>query len=137
MKNIYNTLFITLAAAFLFTSCIEETFPKGSTLTKDQLEQSEEALSFMLNGVPTALSRANAAGYYTTYSWQGDFGLPALHFALEMMLEDVTFTGEMGYFWFPHWYQNNAQGSDYIYAAYFWYSYYPWIKLTRLLGIQP
>lgn len=136
MKNIFKTIFITLAAAVLFTSCIEETFPKGSTLTKDQLEQSEEALSFMMNGVPTALSSANAAGYYTTYGWQGDFGIAALHFALETMLEDVTLTGEMGYFWFPHWYQNNAQGSDYIYAAYFWYSYYPWIKLVNdIIGL--
>ena len=136
MKNTFKIISIVLITGLLASSCIEETFPKGSTLTKDQIEQSEEALTYMMSGVPTALTSANAAGYYTTYGWQGDFGVPALHYALETMLEDFTLTGEMGYFWFPHWMQNNAQGSDYIYAAYFWYSYYPWIKLVNdIIGV--
>ena len=136
MKNIFKITLTVLITGLLFSSCIEETFPKGSTLTKDQIEQSEEALTYMMSGVPTALTSANAAGYYSTYGWQGDFGMPAIHYALETMLEDFTLSGEMGYFWFPHWMQNNAQGSDYIYAALFWYSYYPWIKLVNdIIGV--
>ena len=44
MKNTFKIISIVLITGLLASSCIEETFPKGSTLTKDQI-LSEVALS--------------------------------------------------------------------------------------------
>ena len=128
MKNIFKTAFI-LAAALLSAGCIEETFPKGSTVTKEQLDASEEAaLQYMLNGIPASMMNSGTAGFASTYGYHGDFGLPAIHFATESMLEDIAVLGEMGYYWFGSYYQNSSQGSDYIWCAFFWNQYYKWIK---------
>ena len=130
MKNIFKITLI-LTAAVLATGCIKETFPKGSTVTKEQLESSDEALSYMLSGIPAAMMNSGTAGFAGTYGYHGDFGIPAIHFATESMLEDIAVLGEMGYYWFGSYYQNNSQGSDYIWCAFFWNQYYQWIKLAN------
>ena len=130
MKNIFKISLI-LTAAVILTSCIEETFPKGSTVTKEQLESSDGALNYMLSGVPAAMMNAGTAGFASTYGYHGDFGISAIHLATESMLEDIAILGEMGYYWFGSYYQNSSQGSDYIWCAFFWNQYYKWIKLVN------
>ena len=130
MKNIYRLLLI-VSVATLSTGCIKETFPKGNTLTKEQLEQSDEALTHMLSGIPSAMTTTGTAGYFGTYGYHYDFGISAIHFALETMLEDIAILGELGYFWFNGWYQNIGQGPEYTSCAYFWQQYYKWIKLAN------
>ena len=67
MRNIFKTAFI-LAAALLSSGCIEETFPKGGTVTKEQLDASgEAALQYMLNGIPASMMNSGTAGIPTTY----------------------------------------------------------------------
>ena len=48
MKNITYKISLLLSAALIASGCIKETFPKGGTITQDQLEQSGNALSHML-----------------------------------------------------------------------------------------
>ena len=130
MKNIFKISLI-LTAAILSSGCIKETFPKGGTVTKEQLESTDKALTYMLSGIPAAMMNSGTAGFASTYGYHGDFGIPAIHFATESMLEDIAVLGEMGYYWFGAYYQNTSQGSDYIWCAFFWNQYYKWIKLIN------
>ena len=128
MKNIFKTLFIS-SALILSAGCVKETFPKGGTITKEQLEGSGNHLQYMLSGIPAAMMNPGTAGYAS--SFHGDFGIPAIHFATETMLEDLTFLGELGYSHFRYWHQNLGQGADYLYCTFFWKLYYKWIHLAN------
>lgn len=129
MKNIIVKSFVLAAVAVLSASCIKETFPQGSTVTQAQLSESTDALSAMLNSIPSSMTSANAAGYMSSYSSQFDFGIPAIHMATDSMCEDIAVMGSNpGYYWFGAWIGDNNQGERYIYCAYFWDCYYPWIK---------
>ena len=130
MKNIFKISLI-ISALILTCGCIKETFPKGSTVTKEQLEMSDNALNYMLSGVPAAMMNSGTAGFASTYGYHGDFGISAIHMATESMLEDIAILGELGYYWFSAYYQNTSQGSDYIWCAFFWNQYYKWIKLVN------
>ena len=130
MKNIFKISLI-VSALILTCGCIKETFPKGSTVTKEQLEMSDNSLNYMLSGVPAAMMNSGTAGFASTYGYHGDFGIAAIHMATESMLEDIAILGELGYYWFSAYYQNTSQGSDYIWCAFFWNQYYKWIKLVN------
>lgn len=131
MKNISIKITAIVSAVLISAGCISETFPKGSTLTSEQVDNSEYALSYLVNGIPSAMMAAGTAGYATQYNYHADFGIPAIHLMTEAMLEDLTVGGELGYFWFSAFLQNLSMGSDYIYIAYFWDCYYTWIKQTN------
>ena len=131
MKNILIKTIAILFVVLLPASCVKETFPKGSTVTKDQLEGSEQSLTYMLSGIPAAMMNSGASGYYSSYGIHCDYGIAAIQLATESMLEDIAVLGEMNYFWFGSWMQNSSQGSDYIWCAYFWDLYYKWIKLAN------
>ena len=129
MKYIYKITICTLTAVAL-SGCVKETFPKGSTLTKEQLEQSEDAISYMLSGIPSAMTKTGTGGFYSTYGWHFDFGLPAIQLATETMLEDIAIN-DVNYYWLAGYYQNQSQGSDYAMCQFFWSQYYEWIKLAN------
>ena len=118
MKTIYKLLLI-VSVALLSVGCIKETFPKGSTVTQEQLEQSDEVLKYMLSGIPAAMGSTGASGFFSTYGYHYDFGISSIHYALEAMLEDLAILGELGYFWWNGWYQNLGQGPEYTSCAYF------------------
>lgn len=131
MKNIIYKVSLMAAVILLSAGCIKETFPKGSTVTKEQLGQSDKALTYMLSGIPAAMMNSGTAGFYSTYGYHGDFGISAIHLATESMLEDIAILGELGYYWFGSYYQNVSQGPEYIWCAFFWNQYYKWIKLAN------
>lgn len=131
MKNIIIKSLAILAVAVFASGCIKEIFPKGDTLTSEQVAASENGLAYMVNGIPAAMMTSGTAGYATKYGFHGDFGISAIHLMTESMLEDLVVLGETGYYWFGAWLQNMSQGSDYIYCAYFWDCYYAWIKLAN------
>ena len=129
IKNIYKITICALATIVL-SSCVKETFPKGNTLTKEQLEKSDEAISYMLSGIPSAMTKTGTGGFYSTYGWHFDFGLPAIQLATETMLEDIAIN-DINYYWLAGYYQNQSQGSDYAQCQFFWSQYYEWIKLAN------
>ncbi|MGM9734858.1 MAG: RagB/SusD family nutrient uptake outer membrane protein [Candidatus Cryptobacteroides sp.] len=129
MKNIQKISILLAAAGLLASGCIKETFPTGATQTKDQVAQQPSAIDGILNSIPSAMISTGTAGYLSTYGYQYDFGIGALHLATDNMLEDVATLGvEPGYNWFGTWAICKSQGSDYVPCAYFWDCYYPWIK---------
>ena len=130
MKNILKISLIGLVATTL-SGCIKETFPKGSTVTEDQLTQSDGAIGYMLSGIPSAMTKAGTGGYYSTYGWQFDFGLSSIQMCTETMLEDIAVLFEVGYFWYSGFYQNQGMGSDYALCSFTWDQYYEWIKLAN------
>lgn len=131
MKNIFHKTILTATVVLLSAGCIKETFPKEGAITKEQLEQTEEAIVHMLSGIPSAMTMTGSSGFLNTYGYHYDFGVSAIHFATESMLEDIAVLEELGYFWFNIWYQNLGQGPEFTPAAYFWYQYYQWIKLAN------
>lgn len=122
--------YISIAVALvLATGCIKETFPKGSTQTSAQVAQSSSALAAMVNAIPSSMTTTDFLGYLSNYGDHTDFGYPGIAFRTENMLEDLVTSGENPYYNRALAYaQNQAQGSVYIYCAYFWDAYYTYIK---------
>ena len=128
MKNIFIKSLAILSAAFIAAGCIDETFPTGGTITSEQLDASPNSLQYLVNGIPSAMMASGTAGYASQYGYHADFGIAGIHLMTESMLEDLTVSGELGYYWFGAFFQNVAMGADYIYCSYFWDCYYGWIK---------
>ena len=83
MKNIFIRSFAILAAVIVAAGCIKETFPKGSTLTSGQIESSDNALAYLVNGIPAAMMTSGTVGYANQYGFHGDFGIGAIHMMTE------------------------------------------------------
>ena len=122
--------YISIAVGvILATGCVKETFPQGSTQTSAQVAQSASALQAMVNAIPSSMTTTDFLGYLSNYGDHTDFGFPGIAFRTENMLEDLVTSGENPYYNRALAYaQNQAQGSTYIYCAYFWDAYYTYIK---------
>ena len=126
MKNYILKYSAAFAACVLAVSCIEETFPEGSTVTGDQLSQSDAALQSLVNSIPVAM---NQTGYTTSSTdYHFDFGKPGMGLIFDMSLEDVIFPSNPGYNWFTYYATMNKVGPDNFIPSYFWTGYYKWIK---------
>lgn len=136
MKKIIIKSLVVLSAVLVSAGCIKETFPTGSTITADQIANSPNALQYMVNGIPSAMMASGTGGYASSYGAHFDYGIAALHYMTDAMLEDLTLGGDLGYFWFGAHFQNVAMGAQYIYNAYFWDCYYAWIKLANDIILQ-
>ena len=131
MKNIFTRTFAILLVAVIAAGCVKETFPTGGSVTSEQIDASPNALQYMVNGIPSAMMASGTAGYASQYGYHADFGIAGIHLMTEAMLEDLTVSGDLGYWWFGAFTQNVSMGADYIYCAYFWDCYYTWIKLAN------
>jgi hypothetical protein len=122
--------YISIAVGvILATGCVKETFPQGSTQTSAQVAQSASALQAMVNAIPSSMTTTDFLGYVSNYNDHTDFGFPGIAYRTENMLEDMVTSGENPYYNRALAYaQNQAQGSTYIYCAYFWDAYYTYIK---------
>ena len=129
--RIISIILAGLAASSVMTGCIEETYPMGSTQREDQVVNSDLALAGMANGIPASMMKMNTSGYYAQYGTQIDFGIPALHIATDLMLEDIAFAGNFNALQFYFYPYNIGQGDDEWPVAYFWSCYYTWIKLCN------
>ncbi len=117
MKNILKFITASALSLALFSSCIQDVVPTDG-LTSEQVK--EGYLTEMVNGIPVSMI---AIG-----SDHNDFGYPALMIIRELMLEDMTFGGEIGYAWmWFSWVQNQSQGKTGANTV-IWAYYYPWIK---------
>ena len=131
MNKIIIKSFAILSVVLVAAGCIKETFPKSGSITTEQQQSSPNALQYMVSGIPAAMMASGTAGYASSYGAHFDYGIPAIHMMTESMLEDLTVSGDLGYFWFGAYFQNVSMGADYIYNAYFWDCYYAWIKLAN------
>ena len=115
-----------LAVFALGTSCIQETFPEGGTVTESQVSANPNALLAMANAIPVNMVTSYTGG------WDYDhwcFGIASLHIATDEMLGDQATMGDNPYYnRYYAWAMDRSQGSTYVYCAYFWEVYYMWIK---------
>lgn len=132
MRNILLKSFSVLTACVFAAGCIQETFPEGATQTASQVAESAFALDGMLKGLPASMNTTNTMGYYSNYGTHTDFGIGAIHLMTEFMLNDLATMGDNPFYnrFYANCY-NQAQGSRYIYCAYYWDSYYTWIKIAN------
>lgn len=127
MKKIINIFFILAMSALALTSCIEETFPEGDTVTSEQIGSSISALEAALNGVPAQMTQ----GYliYGSQVHETDIAYPQFMIAQTEMLGDMyPLGGNTGYDWFAPYNTFNSNVGE---TSYF--SYLPWFTLYKFV----
>ena len=127
MKKISKILFILAVSALVLNSCIEETFPEGSTATSEQIGASASALEASLNGIPSQMSK----GYfvYDAQVHETDMSYPQLMIAQTEMLGDMYPLGEnSGYDWY-----RNYNTFDRAFGETSYFAYLPWFTLYKLI----
>lgn len=130
-RYIYKSILV-LASLAVAAGCIKETFPEGGSQVKDQVSNSPFALNGILRGLPSSMTATNTAGYVSTYGDHTDFGIGAIHLMTEFMLNDLATLSDNPYYnRFYSSSMNQNQDNRYIYCAYYWQTYYPWIKICN------
>ena len=122
MKRNFMRFISILAAVVFVASCIQETYPEGSTIVE------EPSIEELLNGLPADMSAAGASGFYASTGMHVDFGLPSIHIMTDCMLEDMAICGNGRYFQYNNYAMNLGMGADGAYASYFWLVYYKGIR---------
>ena len=129
MTKIYSVM--ALSAAFLLTSCIEETFPESDNATAEQVGASAAALEGSLNGIPSQMS----LGYYVYEDQvhETDMAYPQFCIAQTEMLGDMYPLGSnSGYDWYRNYNTFAANVGETSYFAYLpWFTLYRFIKASN------
>ena len=124
----FNILLLLLATSLLMlNSCIEETFPEGSTATSEQIGASASALEASLNGIPSQMTQ----GYYVydDQVHETDMSYPLFMIAQTEMLGDMYPLGSnSGYDWYRNYNTFNGAFGENSYFAYL-----PWFTLYKLI----
>ena len=127
MKKFNKILFILAVSALALNSCIDETFPEGSTATSGQIGASASALEASLNGIPSQMSK----GYfvYDEQVHETDMSYPQFMIAQTEMLGDMYPLGSnSGYDWY-----RNYNTFDRAFGETSYFSYLPWFTLYKLV----
>ena len=127
MKKFNKILFILAVSALALNSCIDETFPEGSTATSGQIGASASALEASLNGIPSQMSK----GYfvYDEQVHETDMSYPLFMIAQTEMLGDMYPLGSnSGYDWY-----RNYNTFDRAFGETSYFSYLPWFTLYKLV----
>lgn len=122
MKKIFYSL-LTVTAAMALTSCLEETFPEGSTVTEEQLGEVASGLESAVRGIPARMQQ----GYlvYGEQVHETDMAYPQFMIAQTEMLGDMYPLGSnSGYDWY-----RNYNTCDRIYGSTSYFSYLPYRTL--------
>ena len=117
---------MALAAAFVLTGCIDETFPESETATQEQVGASPTALEASLRGIPAKM----VEGYlvYGEQTHETDMAYPQLMLAQTEMMGDLFPGGDPGYDWYSAY---NTCARDFGENTY--YAYLPWFTLYQFI----
>lgn len=128
MNNIYKLVALVLGTSVLATSCIQETFPMGSTATADQVQESTFAADGMIAAIPATLVTNNVNGG----DYHDDFGYPTIFGTFDRAIGEIfpsnAYSGGNQYydrFQFYH-YQRSIGPTGY--CGIVWYNYYSFLK---------
>jgi hypothetical protein len=127
MKKFNILLLLLVTSLLMFNSCIEETFPEGSTATSEQIGASASALEASLNGIPSQMTQ----GYYVydDQVHETDMSYPQFMIAQTEMLGDMYPLGSnSGYDWYRNYNTFNGAFGENSYFAYL-----PWFTLYKLI----
>ncbi len=127
-----NKLFslIALAAIFVLTGCIDETFPESETATQEQVSASPTAFEASLRGIPAKM----VEGYlvYGEQTHETDMAYPQFMLAQTEMLGDMFPGGDPGYDWYQSYNVLNRDFGDNTYFAYLpWFTLYKFVKYAN------
>lgn len=130
-SKILTTAFVAVAATLALSGCIRETFPKESTITKEQLMggQMDVVATNLLKGIPSSMMYVSLG----SEGMHGDFGYHGMGIGNDQAAQTVVTNG---------WSLGNAPAYNRFYpsawgrmyaengymASYAWYTYYPVIK---------
>ena len=127
MKNIINKILILFTAAFVWTGCIEETYPESQAILKDQV-----TIEGLVNSFSVTMMTPDMCQFLSSYGSQADFGIPAIHIMTDAMCEDIAVMGSNpGYFQFYPWAYNLGMDDQSWPTGYFWEHYYAYIKIAN------
>ena len=95
MKNILKFVSAAVLGAVVLNSCIQETFPMGSTATTEQVGSSASALEASVNGIPAQMSQ----GYlvYGNQTYENDMAYPSYMITFAEMTGEMYAVGDAGY----------------------------------------
>lgn len=122
MKKIFYSL-LTVFAAMALTSCLEEAFPEGGTVTEKQLGEVASGLEAAVKGIPARMQQ----GYlvYGEQEHETDMAYPQFMIAQTEMLGDMYPLGSnSGYDWY-----RNYNTCDRIYGKTSYFSFLPYRTL--------
>lgn len=127
-SKILTVAFVALCATLALSGCIRETYPKESTITKDQLMGSKDAGANLLKGISRGVLAPAYGGWEHT-----DFGFPSVgvycdHAAQIICTNGWTMGNAPAYNRFYHGAWGKGYGATGWMPVHFWYTYYPQIK---------
>ena len=118
-------------AALALTGCIKEAYMSGNVLTASDVEA--VGIDQNVNGLAVEMMGAGLSGFYGTYGFHIDFGIPSIHIMTDSMLEDLVMCGDYDYNQYNNYAMNLGQGSSGAYPSYFWVCYYKWIHSANVI----
>lgn len=128
MNKLYYVL--ALAAVFVLTGCIDETFPESDSATQEQVEALPSAFEATLRGISAKM----VEGYlvYGDQVHETDMSYPQFMLAQTEMLGDIFPGDEPGYDWYStynHFSRNFGEDSYFAYIPFF--TIYQLVKTTN------
>lgn len=139
MKNIFKTVLAVACVAILASSCIKETFPQSSRVTKDQVAAAPGSYDLFVDGVTSSLVGQFIYGGNSNKR-ANDFGLPSFYLYWDLMGNDLV-PPALCNGWFDSWYCIDHLGPTWANSQYAWTYYYGWIKscndVITLAGEDP
>lgn len=120
MKKIIIATLAFCAAAFLLSSCIEETFPTHVAST-EQVAESTTALEALANATASYMNAYNILA--ATSAGSTDYGYPAIMTSRDVMGNDFP-VSKTGYDYFNNPYGSTNYLGNYTYPHIIWYFYY-------------
>ena len=140
MKKLIISLAAIAGILTLATSCIEETFPQGSTVTGDQAGNAPGAFENFVGSLTSTLAGQFTYGGsdYDAY----DYGYSTFFLMRDMMGQDIAVTNTSNTEWYNAWYNYDVTlGPGYAHSQFPWTYYYGWIKncntVITLAGEEP
>lgn len=125
-KNIFLGIASVAVALVSFSSCVEETEPYGSSITKEQTQKSPVAAEAFVMALPA----------YANNCWDDSrhycFGYPSFMHIRDLMSGDWA-KNTSSYNHFRYWECNQYQGQDYVFAQYMWNYYYGFINAANIM----
>lgn len=124
-KNILLGIASVAVALVSFSSCIDETEPYGSSLTKTQALESAAGAKGAVMGLPA----------YANSCWDDErhycFGYPSFMHIRDLMSGDWA-KNTSSYNHFSYWECNQYQGQDYVFSQYMWYFYWEFVNAANV-----
>ncbi|MCH5229324.1 MAG: RagB/SusD family nutrient uptake outer membrane protein [Muribaculaceae bacterium] len=124
MKTIYKSLIAAIVLMPTLSSCVEEVFPQGSTVTEGQLGESAEATESLVFGMTSYFNNIGILGRDLSYDW----GYGSLMHMRDVMTEQMSIQ-ESGYDWYSSWSQCTYIGPNYASTQFIW-NFYTKLVLT-------